>query len=73
MQIIFDTLASRGQSQRWLARNLGIHESLLCHYKSGRRVAPDATFRRAADLLGLPASVVASESDAIATRSNHGS
>lgn len=58
MQIIFETLEKRGQSQRWLAKHLGIHESLLTHYKAGRRPVPDDVLRRSADLLGLPESVV---------------
>ncbi len=58
MRIIFDTLNHRGQTQRWLAVQLDIHESLLTHYKSGRRVVPEFRLRRAADVLGLPESAV---------------
>ena len=58
MDVIFDTLATQGRSQQWLARQLGIHRSLLTHYKAGRRQMPEALVRRSAELLGLPVSIV---------------
>jgi transcriptional regulator with XRE-family HTH domain len=58
VEIIFETLAAQGRTQLWLARQLGIHRSLLAHYKSGARKPPESIVRRSAELLGLPESVV---------------
>lgn len=58
MDVIFETLESQGRTQRWLARQLGIHWTHLTHYKNGSRKAPEAVIRRSAELLGLPESLV---------------
>lgn len=58
MDVIFETLESQGRTQRWLARQLGIHWTHLTHYKNGSRKAPEAIIRRSAELLGLPESLV---------------
>lgn len=58
MQIIFDTLEAQGRTQRWLARQLGIHWTHLTHYKNGTRKPSEEIVRRSAELLGLPESVV---------------
>lgn len=59
MEIIFETLEAQGRTQRWLARQLGIHWTHLTHYKNGSRVAPEWVVTRSAELLGLPESVIA--------------
>lgn len=58
MDVIFETLEAQGRTQRWLARQLGINWTLLSHYKSGARKAPESVVRRSAELLGLPESIV---------------
>lgn len=58
MDVIFDTLEAQGRTQQWLARQLGVHRSVLTHYKSGRRQMPEAMVLRSAELLGLPESIV---------------
>jgi transcriptional regulator with XRE-family HTH domain len=52
-----DVLEAQGRKQRWLARRLGIHESLLSKYIYGVRPVPPGVERRAAELLDLPATV----------------
>lgn len=54
MDYVFAALEAQGRTQQWLATQLGIHKSLLTHYKSGRRSAPEPIVRRACELLGLP-------------------
>lgn len=63
MDVIFEALEAQGRTQRWLARQLGIHWTHLTHYKNGSRKAPDAIVLRSAELLGLPPSVLVQRAD----------
>ena len=54
MDLVFAALQAQGRSQRWLAAQLGIHESQLSRYKDPGRAAPAELVRRAYGILGLP-------------------
>lgn len=47
-------LRAQERSQAWLARQLGMNETLLAHYLSGRRAAPHDLLTRIAKVLGIP-------------------
>lgn len=53
MRDVFEELERSGRTQRWLARQLGIHYTLLSKYNTGERVAPDEIAREARNLLGI--------------------
>lgn len=63
MDIILATLKEQGRSQRWLAAQLGIDESYIPKYRSGRLTPSPDILARAAQLLGLPASLVLAQSE----------
>ncbi len=56
MEDVFEELVRQGRSQRWLARQLGIHYTLLSKYNTGERVAPEEIVRASRRLLGMIAS-----------------
>jgi transcriptional regulator with XRE-family HTH domain len=47
-------LAAQGRSQRWVARQVGVSESLLSHAQAGRRSLDRALAERVAVVLGVP-------------------
>ena len=49
-----DFLAAQGRSQRWLAGQVGVSESLLSHVRKGRKSLNRATAERVAGILGVP-------------------
>jgi len=51
---IAQTLRAQGRTQRWLAAQLGVSESLLSRYLHGHRPMPAHVVRRAAAGLGVP-------------------
>ena len=53
---VSQALASAGRRKDWLARQLGIHPTLLSHYLAGRRQPPDEFYTKAAGLIGVPTS-----------------
>ncbi len=54
-------LAARGSSKRWLAKQLGMHETQLNKYLSGALPAPAGLYDRIAKVLQVPLSFVAPE------------
>jgi hypothetical protein len=53
MQVIRRTLEGNGQSQRWLARTLGMKEPRLNHYLWGRNRVPEQVVMRVCQLLNI--------------------
>lgn len=47
------TLEFQGRSQRWLARQLGVHESYVSKVLKGERPMPEAWRSQIANALGL--------------------
>ena len=58
MDIILATLKEQGRSQRWLAAQLGISETYIPKYRRGVLTPSADLLARAAQLLGLPVSLV---------------
>ncbi len=53
--IVFETLETQGRSLEWLARQLGVHRTLLSHYKAGRRPMPTGRGSAGSNPAGHPA------------------
>jgi len=47
-------LENQGRKQRWLALQLGIHESIVSAWISGKRTLGEDRAKQVADTLGLP-------------------
>ncbi len=47
-------LRDQGRKQRWLAEQIGTHESLVSEWVNGRRSISEARGRQIADALGIP-------------------
>lgn len=47
-------LDAQGRKKRWLAAQVGVHESLIGHMVTGRRSASEDLAKRISDTLGLP-------------------
>jgi transcriptional regulator with XRE-family HTH domain len=57
--LILEALDEQGRSQTWLAGRLGMNVKTLNAYLLGRRTRPqDEMVKRAAELLGIPRSVM---------------
>jgi transcriptional regulator with XRE-family HTH domain len=48
------TLEGRGIKQRWLAEQLGIHESIVSDWTNGRRTLSESRARQVAKVIGIP-------------------
>lgn len=47
-------MRAQGRTQRWLADQLGIHETVLSKYANGHRPMSDELVREIARILGVP-------------------
>lgn len=47
-------MAAQGRMVDWLARQVGVHPSLISHAIAGRRTVGEATANRVAMVLGVP-------------------
>lgn len=54
-------LGTRGSTKRWLAKQLGMHDTQLNKYLSGALPAPDGLYERIARVLQVPVDFVAPE------------
>jgi transcriptional regulator with XRE-family HTH domain len=57
-QPLFEILDARGIKRSWLAAKLGMHRNYLYLVERGRRPFPVAKRTRAAEVLGLPESLL---------------
>lgn len=48
------TLQEQGRHQRWLARKLGVHESMVSRIVAGERPASEMQAQRISELLMVP-------------------
>lgn len=60
-QRVITLLKQQERSQAWLARQLGMNESLLNHTLRGRRRVPVGFWPRVAAILGVPAAELIEE------------
>lgn len=51
---IGQVLRDQGRKQRWLAEQIGTHESLISEWVNGRRTISETRARQVADALGIP-------------------
>jgi len=56
-------LRARGSTKRWLAKKLGVEESLLNRYLSREVGAPIGLYERIADVLHVPVSFIEPRDD----------
>lgn len=68
---LFEILKAQGRTQRWLAGQLGIHESLLSKYAQGHRKLPASIAEESARILGVPVSIVYSDGRVLPSDSKH--
>lgn len=55
---VLEVLKSQGRSVAWFARQLGISHSLVYRWADGSRTPTDTHRRRAAEVLGIPESLL---------------
>lgn len=55
---LFDILDERGISQRWLAQQIGLHETVLSQIRKGKRRMPLRYRHLVAKVLQLPESIL---------------
>lgn len=55
---VFEYLDARGVKARWLADQLGVHESVVSRIRHGRRPVPSWFVERVPDVLGQPRDVL---------------
>ncbi len=48
------TLKAQGRTKRWVASQVGVHESMIGHVVSGRRSLAEPMAQRIATLIGVP-------------------
>lgn len=65
MHPIAQILDARGITQRWLARQIQVDETLLSKYLRGSRRMPDAVLLRCAAVLQVPVSVLVSHASVV--------
>lgn len=57
-------LREQGRNQPWLAQRTGVSVFTVYAYRQGQRPTPQAWLEKAADALGVPASLLADTEDA---------
>lgn len=57
-------LREQGRNQTWLAQRTGVSVFTVYAYRQGQRQTPQAWLERAAEALGVPASLLADTEDA---------
>lgn len=55
---VFDVLESKGITQRWFARQIGMSDTMVTHIKAGRRPINERFVAGAVRVLGLPFDVL---------------
>lgn len=52
--LLAQVLRDQGRKQRWLAAEIGTHESLVSEWVNGRRTISEHRARQVAEVLGMP-------------------